>query len=278
MHVLGRDVVMDVDASGCRPVIGQPEVADRTLACFGCSFTYGIAVAAEETFCSRLQRLMPDWRVENHGVSGHGAAQNLLALQRHLRWNKLDYVAFCWIPHHQFRNVVDITWVQNMSRFTPPPPPGAAERKFPRAALDETGRLVWRASTVPRADLQEADWTDFSTEPFYQDLVSFRLYEAARALVRSHGGHFFVVSLMGQFSAALSGWLAHAGIDVVQTGVSGREYTCLPDDPHANPLAHEIYADKIAAYLARAPGEAAARAVALPSTPCEPAWPIGAPA
>ena len=269
MRVLGRDVVMDVDSSGCRPVIGQPEAADRTVACFGCSFTYGVAVAAEETFCSRLQRRLPDWRVENHGVSSYGTAQNLLSLQRYLRWNRADYVAFCWIPQHQIRNVVDITWVQNKSRLLPAGM-GGAMRNFPRAALDEAGKLVWRSSMVPRADLHEADWTDFSTEPFYRDLVCFRLFEAANALVQSHDGKFFIVILWDRLSDVLSGWLAHAGIDVVNSGVIGDEYRCLPDDPHANAAAHDIYADRIASYLTRNPGAATA------PVPGGPAWPIGA--
>src|ERR1700733_1034552 len=124
MQVLGRRVVMDVDATGCRPVVGQPAAGEKTLAAYGCSCTYGLAIPADETFCSQLQGMFPTWRLENHGVSSYGTAQNLIQLERETRWNKPEFVTFCWIEDHLRRNVADIQWVQFTTGFIPQPAAG----------------------------------------------------------------------------------------------------------------------------------------------------------
>jgi hypothetical protein len=100
MTVLGRRVVMEVDSTGFRAVMGQPQSGEKTLAVYGCSFTFGTAIAAEETFCSLLQSMFPTWRIENYGVPSYCGTQNLIQLERDSRWGAADYVTFCWHPHH----------------------------------------------------------------------------------------------------------------------------------------------------------------------------------
>ena len=252
MHVLGRRVIMDVDATGCRPVIGQPPEGEKTLAAYGCSFTYGIAITAEETFCSLLQGMFPTWRVENHGVSAYSTSRNLIQLERETRWNKPELVTFCWIEHHLVRNVADITWVQTTTEYIPRPATGEApERRIPRAVLDPDGVLQMRSVRLPRYDLIGIDFSDFAPDRYYLDLVCFRLFERASAIVTGYGGHFFVTTLQGQLSAGLAGRLAESGIPVVDASLNGDEYLCLPDDAHANALANRIYAERIRDYLLR---------------------------
>jgi hypothetical protein len=250
MHVLGRRVVMDVDASGCRPVVGQPADTEITLAAYGCSFTYGIAVAAQETFCSQLQGMFPAWRVENHGVSGYSATRNLLQLERNARWNRAQFVTFCWIPQHLRRNVAAASWIQVTSESYPRgrDRQGPADR-IVRAAIDSDGRLEMRTVRVPRHDLLGIDLADFEPDQYYLDLVGLRLFERAHALVTGYGGHFFITTLQGRFSGTLLDNLADRGIPVVDASLEGNEYLCVPDDPHANARAHRIYAERIRDYL-----------------------------
>jgi hypothetical protein len=59
LSVLGRRVVMEIDSTGCRLVVGQPQAGEKTLSAYGCSFTFGWAIPAEETFCSLLQSMFP---------------------------------------------------------------------------------------------------------------------------------------------------------------------------------------------------------------------------
>jgi hypothetical protein len=265
MEVLGRKVIMSVDGTGCRPVIGQPAQGVKTFAVYGCSYTYGNAVAAEETFCSLLQESFPDWRVENHGVPGYGTTQNLIQLERDTRWNKPEIVTFCWIDDHLRRNGASVDWVQWTSPFASMSPGNPLEQQIPRAGLDTQGALELRSVRFPRHDLIGIDLSDYAPDPYYLGLVCFRLFERANAIVTGYGGHFFVTTLNGRFSAALAERLADSGIPVVDASLSGEEYTCLPDDPHPNPLANRFYSDRIRHYLKRySDPEAAAVAPGLP--------------
>ncbi|MGP0076810.1 MAG: hypothetical protein ACLPWF_33265 [Bryobacteraceae bacterium] len=250
MQVLGRRVIMNVDGTGCRPVIGQPATGEKTLAAFGCSFTYGIAVEDGETFCSLLQGMFPTWRVENHGVPGYGQSRNLIQLERYTQWNKPELVTFCWIRHHLFRNVADINLVklttENMMWSSTGEFP---ELRLPRATLDTNGALQMRSVRVPRKELLGIDFSDFATDQHYADQVCFRLFERANSIVTGYGGNFFVTVLRPQLSEWLAGRLAETGIPVLDASLSGDEYLCLPDDTHPNALAHRLYAERLRDYL-----------------------------
>jgi hypothetical protein len=249
-RILGRQVVMEVDASGCRPVIGQPEHGEKTLAVYGCSFTYGIAIATEETFCSLLQGMFPTWRVENHGISSHSTATNLIQLERAIRWEQPELVTFCWIPHHMGRNVASLPWVQLTSSHIPRWEVGETpQRPYPRAELDDDGNLRMSSLQVPRYDLMGINFGDFVPNAYYCDLVCFRLLERANELIRGYGGHFFVTTLQGKLSDELTSRLAAIGVTVVDASANGPHYLCLPDDPHPNALANRIYAERIRDYL-----------------------------
>jgi lysophospholipase L1-like esterase len=254
MKVLGRRVVMDIDSIGCRPVLGQPQVGEKTFAAYGCSMTYGWAISAGETFCSLLQSMFPTWRVENHGVSGYSSTQNLIQLQRESRWDTTDYVTFCWNNHHLLRNVADFSWLQRImswrGKFQSEEWTGP-EKTFPRASLDRRGKLQIRPVKFPREDLVGIDWADFSPDAYYLDLVCFGVFRQANEIVRVQGGHFFVTTLRGHLSPHLQDLLRNAGIPVLDASLQGDEYTCLPDDAHPNALANRIYAEKIRDYLLR---------------------------
>jgi hypothetical protein len=245
--VLGRQVVQEVDAYGCRPVLGQPSAGDKTLAAYGCSHTFGTALSAEETFCSLLQGMFPKWRVENHGTGSYGSTQSLIQLRRDTRWEPADYVTFCWIPSHLIRNVAEISWLQglmkNMSREI-------REGRYPRAALDGDGNLDLRWTRFPRWELMGLDLTDFRPDRSYLDLVASAIFRRAREIVTQSGGHFFVTVLNGQLSTSLRRSLDAVGIPVVDASLNHPRYTCQPDDGHPNALANRIYAEKIRDYLA----------------------------
>jgi hypothetical protein len=252
MFVLGRRVVMDVDDQGCRPVCGQPAAGEKTVALYGCSCTYGIALPAEETFCSLLQSMFPTWRVENHGVSGYGTVQNLLSLRRNSRWAPADYVTFCWIPDHLLRNVAAFSCVLDSMEGAPSDLPSS---RWPRAGLDAEGNLDLRSIAFPRFDLSNADLSAFRPDPHYLDLVCAAVMRRAADIVAGCGGHFFVTTLHGNLSAKLHGMLHEGGIPVLDIGLEGIEYLCLPDDPHPNAAAARIFAERIRDYLLRVQAE-----------------------
>jgi hypothetical protein len=250
MHVLGRRVVMDVDATGCRPVIGQPARAERMFWVYGCSFTYGTAVPAEETFCSLLQARFPTLRIENHGIPGFSTCRSLLQLEGDIHKSRPELVAFCWIEDHLKRNVAAFDWIERLSKNHPPA--GArSDRRFPRAALGADAALQIGSVRVPRHDLIGLDMSEYAPDAYYLDLVCLRLLERANAVVTGYGGHFFVTTLSSKLSATLSTWLAEHVIPVVDASLNGKQYTCWPDDWHPNTLAHRIYSERIGDYVGR---------------------------
>jgi hypothetical protein len=251
--VLGRRLVMEVDSFGCRPVAGQPLVGKKVLAVYGCSYTFGHAVASHETFSSLLQAMLPAWRIENRGVSGYGTTQSLLQFQRNSRWCAADFVTFCWIPHHQMRNVADLSWIQRLMEWMEPGTPEKT-RSFPRAYLDCEGDLQFKSVSLPRRDLIDIDLRDFRQDWHYLDLICFRLFKRAAEIVGESGGQFFVTILSGHLSKRLQKRLNDVGIPFVNAALEGPEYTSLPDDHHPNALAHSLYADKIRDYLLRLSG------------------------
>jgi hypothetical protein len=246
--VAGESVVMQSDASGCRPVPGQPAKAPHTLSAYGCSCVFGWGVPVEQTFCALLQARHDDWRVENHGVNGYGQGQNLLQLMRDLRWNDCDFVTFCWINPHLTRNVAD---VQQVQRQTEQASAGKAAliRFMPRAVLDAHGDLSFREVAYSRPELMNLDLSDFTPDPHYLDLVCFALLKRAPALVRERGGHFFVTVLLDTMSPGLARMLRDEGIPVVDAAVSGTEYVNPFELSHPNALANQVYAERIEAHL-----------------------------
>jgi len=245
---------IETDETGCRAVPGQPAEAAATLALYGCSCVFGLWLPAEDTACALLQtRLGPrGWRVENHGVNGYGQGQNLLELQRDLRFHRLAAVGFCWIEQHLVRNVADIGQVQRQTVA------GSALdaqgiRTMPRALLAEDGDgIVFRQVAYARPDIAGLDLAEFAPDPCYLDLVCAALLRRAATLVHGQGGHFFVLVQMGHPSAFLRRLLAEAAIPVVDAAVRGPEWTIGAGNPHPNAAANRRYADAVEAHLAEA--------------------------
>ncbi|OQB36526.1 MAG: hypothetical protein BWY09_01904 [Candidatus Hydrogenedentes bacterium ADurb.Bin179] len=72
-------VVYNTDQAGRRVVPDSAKAgeADKFLAFFGCSFTFGEGVSDEETLPNQVARLMPGYRVYNYGAPGYGPQQML---------------------------------------------------------------------------------------------------------------------------------------------------------------------------------------------------------
>jgi hypothetical protein len=246
-EVLGRRVVMEVDEQGYRPVPGQPAIGNKTLAVYGCSFTFGWALPVDETFCAVLQARLPDWRVENHGMSGFGTGQNLLQLERASLWQPGDYVTFCWIPEHMRRAIAHHSTIQG---YQFPGWLASPISVYPKAHIDDGGSLGIKHISFKRPELAGIDLDDFGPDPYYIEYVTARLFGRAAEIVREAGGHFFVTVLRFAMSDNLRGQLEAAGIPVVDASVNGREYSLMPFDGHPNARANEIFAERIYAYIA----------------------------
>lgn len=246
-EVLGRHVVMEADAQGYRPVPRQPATGDKVLAVYGCSFTFGWGLPVEETFCSRLQTMLPQWRVENHGMSGFGTGQSLLQLERASLWQPADYVTFCWIPEHMRRAIAHHSIIQG---YQYPGWLASPISIYPKAYIGEDGSLAIKHVSFKRPELAGIDLEDFAPDAYYIEYVTARIFERAAEIVREGGGHFFVTVLRFSMSDNLRAQLQAAGIPVLDASVNGREYSLMPFDGHPNAKANEIFAERIHSYVA----------------------------
>jgi len=247
--VLGRRIVMETDDLGFRPVARQPKRAEMTFAAYGCSFTYGFVIQADETFCAILQSMFPDWRIENHGINGYGTHQNLVQLERDSHWGVADYVSFCFIPSHLTRNVATASCMQGFSRFTWRSSP---IQFYPRACLEPDGNLTLKRVSLKRPEITGMKLDDFDPDPYYLDQVCLALFRRAAAIVHAQGKHFFVTTLRDYPSDYLLSQMRDAGIPFLDAHVPWvDQYTNDPDDGHPNALANQIFAERIQAYILR---------------------------
>ena len=244
--VLGRPLVMETDEEGYRPVTGQNAAGTRTLWAYGCSFTYGWSVAAEETFCSLLQKSLPAWRIENRGVIGFGSGHNLIQLERDTRFQTPEFVTFCHYPYLVLRAAADFEF---LSRFQRHPLIIPVVNSYPKAYIDERGNLAFRNIRFVRPEIAGVDHRDFVPDPYYLDLLAIRIFKRAAQIVLASGGTFFITLVRDRPSQHLLDLLAAEGIPVVDAGLVGQEWTNLPDDPHPNVKAHQHYAAGIHDYL-----------------------------
>ena len=248
--ILGRRLKMDVDAFGSRPVLGQPNIGEKTFSAFGCSCTYGFAVAAEETFCSLLQGMLPKWRIENNGVNGYSTVQSMMHLRRNSRFFASDYVSLFWIDRHPFRNVASMAYAQHLMEFLDHTGQRDIKQALcPCARLDKNGDLELASFRFPRWDIYDLDYSDFQPDKYYLDLVCAKVLIRAMSIVERHGGHFFVTALFGTMSNVLRKTLADNGVPLLDASLDGLEHTCWPDDLHPNARSHAHYASKVRDYL-----------------------------
>jgi len=100
------DVNYGTEADRSRRVPDRPRTGP-ILAVFGDSLLFGEGLEDHDTIPNQLQRALPQWRVFNYAVRGHGTAQNYFYLLRVLR-DKPD-TCLCllgFIPDHVRRTVV----------------------------------------------------------------------------------------------------------------------------------------------------------------------------
>ncbi|MGM9991615.1 MAG: hypothetical protein ACI376_02025 [Candidatus Bruticola sp.] len=104
---------------------------DSRILVVGCSQTYGMGVADEETLVWKLNEHYPRTRFDNFGVKGYGTLQCLLMMQYWLEQRHYDGVIYYFIKDHGRRN----------SKYCLLSGPHGRYRQAPYADFDIFGRL-----------------------------------------------------------------------------------------------------------------------------------------
>lgn len=89
----------------CRPAIDKK--APVRVAFFGCSYTYGEGVKAQDTFVYRLNQQYPNVCFDNYGIRGAGLIHCLYRMEQVLNsGQKYDLIVYDAIPGHYIRSTV----------------------------------------------------------------------------------------------------------------------------------------------------------------------------
>ena len=98
-HYRAEDVLYETTAAGFRSSKNiKNNTADKTIACFGCSNTFGIGLPWDETWPVVLQqRLDNSYVVKNYGLPGASNDTIARLIHNYLRFNKPDAIC-CYFP------------------------------------------------------------------------------------------------------------------------------------------------------------------------------------
>lgn len=225
---------------------------------FGCSFTHGWAVNDSDTYAWRLQSALPAYEIVNYGVSGFGEVHMLRRFQAELaRGAAPRAVVLAYGSFHDIRNTAGRGHRKVAVRYSRLP-----DMRLPMARLDDSRRLVVSMPVLEYAAVPLARWSALTNliDDRYNAWEQRRLENAAvtRALIeefartaRAHGVPLLVAGLdSSRATATLLAALRELGIAAADIAPPrGRQYTNLPHDGHPSPLAHRLYAERLARAL-----------------------------
>ena len=199
-------------------------------------------MADEETFTALLQRDMPDVRILNRGIGGHGSVQNLLQLRRDIAAGAIDAAVFSVISDHRFRNIAH---PQRMRQYLSAEWYKLRVEHVPVAQLDGKGQvqIVYREIWQPA--LRDVNFGVFLPDDHMVNLVTLAVLELVRETARAAGIplHFALLdSLDRDFNSAVCDRFSEA-LDI--SCPHDRQHTFQPLDNHPNMRANSLFAERL---------------------------------
>jgi hypothetical protein len=232
---------------------------------YGCSITYGFGVDDDEAYAWKVQEELPEYRINNYGVSGYGLAQFYLLLEQHLQKKDLpSAVVLGYAGFQDERGTMMCNWKKSLA-------PAMKEDGFEDISLfpyinDESGGF-----TVDYCPAQYVEWPLMRSSAFMHALesaynfcennivdshkVSWEVVQAMADLCAAKNVHFILVGLdTEEFTQSMINYCAENEIEAHGIGedLSRVENTYLPIDPHPRPSVHVIYAERLLPILRKA--------------------------
>lgn len=235
-------VTQTIGSDGWRVVPGRPRTAAGDLCIYGCSFTYGTGLTDEETFVALLQANLPDVRLHNRGVGGHGTVQNYLKFQSDLDRGQVSAAIFTVLSDHRFR---DVPHPARMKMFLTTHWVQMGVEHLPVVRLDHnaTPEIQYVRTWQPAVKRRRFD--DFLPDEYMLDAATFavlgeieRLAQAASVPIR-----FALLDRMDPgFNAALVSRFPHT---VDASTPQDETHSFMPRDVHPNPHANRLFAEQL---------------------------------
>jgi len=223
---------------------------------FGCSFTLGWGLNDDQTFPWLLQQGLPEYNVENFGVSGYSTLQSLIQFEEQLAAGRRPaLVVLAYASFHDERNTMGpfrrkaVGWAwQNWG-----------EAAQPYATMDATGRIArhrsesylpWVPFTKLSALAEFLEWkVVFARERHaartdHRHEISQRLVAEFAQLSRDHGASFVLAEILG--GDDMVGYCAQRGIRAGDISAPlGDPGMIIPCDVHPNAKANQIVAARL---------------------------------
>jgi lysophospholipase L1-like esterase len=246
-------------ADGSRQTGSASAAAKETLFFIGCSFTFGWAVADEDTFAARLQKQFPEVQVKNYGVPGYSTYQSLLRLEQLLASGRPPQrVLYGYLEGHEFRNVAHPLWTFGLTKYS-----SRGMVAVPYCTLDGNDRLVrhpperypeWPLKGyLASVTLLEQTWVNLTRldRTGQAQGVTDRLLIELVDLCRARGIAFDMVLLNASEGARehYAHLLQAVGAPPIDCSHSLSGDLLNPSEGHPNAKLHAIWADCIATAL-----------------------------
>jgi hypothetical protein len=113
------DIIYETNKNGFRTSSETNEILkENSVACFGCSHTFGIGLPFQETWCNVLNKNLGDeWCVKNYGVSG--ASNDLIArlIHNYTKYNKPKVICCFLTDSYRMELFIGKQLVQSQQNF-----------------------------------------------------------------------------------------------------------------------------------------------------------------
>lgn len=235
------DIMQTIGADGWRHVPDRPKLGPN-IGIYGCSFTYGTGLADAETYTAILQQNLPQARVMNRGIGGHGTVQNLLQLRRDIAAGTVDAAVFAVISDHRFRNIAH---PHRMRQYLNRDWSDLGVEHVPLARLDAAGQVHIVYHPLWQPVIKQADFDIFLPDDFMINTATLAVLDRVQHTARAAGIPIKFAqldTLDPDFSKAVTARFPDT-IDI--SSPHDETHTFLPADIHPNAYANQLYAQRL---------------------------------
>jgi hypothetical protein len=237
------DVIQNVDALGNRQNPGaDTNPANKKLAIYGCSFTYGTGLADTETYPALLQQALPGVNVINKGVGGHSSVQALLRFRSDIIENNVNMAIFGIISDHRYRN---LPHPYRMRAHLSPDWYKLGVEQVPHARLNRSGNIHIVYTPTWQPVLLGNDFEIFLPDEYVLDLIAVAIFREILALAMANDIPV-IFALLDQLDVQFNQLMTSTFREAHDVSTPYNETYCfLPHDIHPNGLANQCFAERL---------------------------------
>lgn len=238
------NLVQHIDAQGNRstPNVHSECIERMKLAVYGCSFTYGTALADTETYSALLQKAYPNLHIANKGVGGYSTVQALLRFREDIKNEQVDIAIFGVISDHRYRN---LPHPYRMKSYLRPVWHQLGIEQVPHARFDRKGNIEIVFTPIWQPVIAENNISVFLPDEHVIDLITIGVFREILKLAES-ANIPVVFALLDQLDPHFNTLMTDTFAQSHDASTPyNSTYNFLPDDIHPNALANQCFAQRL---------------------------------